>query len=98
MAKKILTKEIALSLKEGLNFEEFLKKEKLTKKDVNVKLEPFYVKAYPVFKEIIEKFENGTNTFHVYLGSGSRSRKVFDLMYNEKTTVYLERKYLKFIK
>ena len=61
MAKKILTKEIALALKEGLNFEEFLKKEKLTEKDVNVQLKPFYVKAYPVFKEIIEKFENGTS-------------------------------------
>ena len=44
-----------------MNFEEFLKKEKLTEKDVNAKLEPFYVKAYPVFKEIIEKFENGTS-------------------------------------
>ena len=61
MAKKILTKEIALALKEGLSFEEFLKKEKLTEKDVNVQLKPFYVKAYPVFKEIIKKFENGTS-------------------------------------
>ena len=61
MAKKILTKEIALALKEGLNFEEFLKKEKLTEKDVNVQLKPFYIKAYPIFKEIIEKFENGTS-------------------------------------
>ena len=61
MAKKILTKEIASALKEGLDFEEFLKKEKLTEKDVNVKLKPFYVKAYPVFKEIIEKFKNGTS-------------------------------------
>ena len=59
MAKKNLTKEIALALKEGLNFEEFLKKEKITEKDVNYIVKPFYEKAYPVFKEIIRSFEQG---------------------------------------
>ena len=61
MAKKNLTKEIASALKEGLNFEEFLQKENLTEKDINYIIKPFYEKAYPVFKEIIENFEQGTS-------------------------------------
>lgn len=61
MAKKDLTKEIASALKEGLNFEEFLQKENLTEKDINYIIKPFYEKAYPVFKEIIENFEQGVS-------------------------------------
>ena len=61
MAKKILTKETALALKEGLNFEEFLKKENLTEKDVNCQLKPFYEKAQPVFGEVVKKFESGAS-------------------------------------
>ena len=61
MAKKNLTKEIASALKEGLNFKEFLQKENLTEKDINYIIKPFYEKAYPVFKEIIENFEQGVS-------------------------------------
>lgn len=61
MAKKDLTKEIALALKEGLNFEDFLKENKITEKDVNYQSKPLYLKIYQVFGEIINKFEQGVS-------------------------------------